>query len=89
MVWLMHPSDIQDVENRFRVLMRSERPDPQFLKTFTWIEFRRRLIHFLNEKDTETVKTGDNLRMTTRIRLVVLGAYPSDACVAEVELFYE
>lgn len=89
MVWLVSSQDITDLEARFCALSRAERPDPAFLRTAEWFTIRRRLIKFLDEGAADAVRTGDKFRMTPLLRLVVLGAYPDDACVAEVDLFYE
>ena len=89
MVWLVGSGDITDLEARFCTLTRSERPDPQFLRSREWFTIRRQLIRYLDEGAADALHTGDQFRMAQGLRLVVLGAYPTDACVAEVELFHE
>lgn len=89
MVWLTSSRDIPALEARFCALTRSERPDPQFLRSAEWFAIRRQLIRYLDEGDTAALHTGMTFRMTPLLRLVVLGAYPENACVAEAELFFE
>lgn len=85
----MDSRDIVDIEARFCTLTRSERPDPQFLHSLEWFTIRRKLIRFLDEGATDAISIGDRFRMTPGMQLVVLGAYPAEGHVAEVELFHE
>jgi hypothetical protein len=90
-MWLVWPSDIQQIEDRYIHLTRCERRDPTFLRSAGWIAFRKKLIRFLEQSGEDgntTIMTGDTLRMAGDARLVVLVSYPEDG-IAEVEVFLE
>ena len=82
-MWLICSDEIRLVEDHYRTLTRCV-GESKFLRSRPWIEFRQRMIRYLDLGDHDAIQSKETLAMPPGLRLVVLESYPNYGGVLDV-----